>query len=116
MHEIEKIEKNMQILSDAIDKSYIDMAKGIIDLDRYQSVSNKLTIELKNNEKEKESLKIKLSELNNNERINNIDYMKMINKCLKLKKVDRRLLGSIIDKIFVSENNDIEIKYKIKLI
>lgn len=113
---INKLQKDIKITSDAIDTTYMDFAKGIIDMDRYKSVSNKFNIELSNSKKEIENLEKELSELNDKDKINNTDYMKIIEKCLKLNKMDRKLLASIIDKIYISENNDIEIVYKIKLI
>lgn len=113
--EIIKLDNLIESINKKIDACYNDKLEGNIALDMYKRTYNNLTLEIKkcNNNKE-EYIKV-LDSLENNNILNN-DYSKKVQEFLKMKNPSRSLITSLIDKIEIDEENNIDIYYKFKLI
>ena len=113
--EIIKLDNLIESINKKIDACYNDKLEGNITLDMYKRTYNNLTLEIKkcNNNKE-EYIKV-LDSLENNNILNN-DYSKKVQEFLKMKNPSRALITSLIDKIEIDEENNIDIYYKFKLI
>lgn len=102
-----KVEKNKRYL----EEMYFDKLSGIITVEMYQKFQKKILDETKYNNDLIEKFKIKEKVLLNNKSKN---YHNLIKEFLSFKKPSRSLLASVIDKITVDQNKNIEIYYKIK--
>ncbi|MEG1015443.1 MAG: recombinase family protein [Bacilli bacterium] len=94
--------------------SYMDKLSGLINEFMYKEISNKLYLEIKSSKniiKEllKKSKEIKSSKLNNRSNVKD-----SINKFLFIDKPSRILLSSIIDKVVIDNNKNVEIFYNIR--
>lgn len=114
--ELKKSSLTLNQTKHQIEEMYYDKLNGIIDVETYKNIYNKLintaeNIEMKINELKNKKTKIQEQDLNINE-----DYKKIIEKFLSLKKEDINIdmLASIIDKITIDKDKNIEVFYKIK--
>ena len=108
--------KNIESNTDYIHNTYMDKLKGIISLEMYQDVADKLSEEMATNKKIVEELENKKEQMTNTNLYTNKQHEEIIKDYLALKKPDRNLLANIIDKITIDEDRNIEIYYKIKVI
>lgn len=93
---------------------YNDKLEGIIDLDMYKRMCNRITEETITKQNEIKEIRTKIYNIKNNITDNNKKYDNVIKEYLSMKKPSVQLLSSVIDKIVVDENKNIEIYYKFK--
>lgn len=94
--------------------SYMDRLKGLITIQMYQDIADKLSMEISTNQKLITELETEKKDISDNKIYNDKEYQSIIKEYLSLKKPDRGLLANIIDKIILDENKNIEVYYKIK--
>ena len=110
-----KIQNSIKLQSTYIDSLYKDKLKGIIDEEMFKRQYNNLTIETLNLKKKASEIETKLYTLKNKvANKENTKYTTIINEYLSLKKPSKQLLASLIDKIIIDEEKNINICYKIK--
>ena len=112
-----KIEKSNNIIlnnNDAIKTIYKDRAKGIVDLDTYKQVYNDLIGEINDNKLLLEELEKNKKSLLNNKLYDEYNYQEKVEEYLSMKKPNKLLLASIIDKITIDKDKNVDIYYKIK--
>ena len=108
-HEIIKIDKDIKKISKKIETCYNDKLEKNITLDMFKKTYNNLTFEIKELKIKKEKL---LKENEPNKSINNNYYKKKIKEYLKMKNPSRAFIVSLIDRIEIDENNNIDIYYR----
>ncbi len=112
-----RINNANKIISDStqfIQNSYMDRLKGLITIEVYQGIAERLDKDIVTSKKIIEDLeKERRMYLNNT--IDEKDSKKLVKDYLSMKKVDRNLLANIIDNIYIDENKNIEIYFKFKL-
>lgn len=111
-NKIEIIKKDIKKIEDSIDKVYIDKVKGTIDNACYCRVTDKLKYEMINRISSLEKMQSELSSLENQKE--DISYKKKVEEYLSFEKPNRLLLANLIDKIYIHENNDVDIFFKIR--
>ena len=111
--ELNACKKNIETINNRKKKIYFDKIDEVITLDEYTEFSNKLMNDLiTENDKIKEIEKqITMFE---KKKPTDDDYTKIVKEYLKMRKPNKRLLASIIDKIIINEKKEITIVYKIK--
>ena len=114
--EIIKLDNLIESINKKIDACYNDKLEGNISLDMYKRTYNNLTLEIKKYQLEKEKYIKMLYDIDNNSLSNNKSFVKVVNDFLNMKNPSRTLITSLIDKIEIGENNNIDIYYKFKLI
>ena len=108
-----KLENNIKLNKDRILTTYMDKTKGIISEEIFLNAYNQLIETNENEKKELKDIENKL-ELLKTKKSSPTNYDNVIKEFLKLKKPSIQLLTSLIDKIYIDDNLNIEIKYKIK--
>ena len=109
-----KLENEVKLLNSRISDIYMDKINKVVSEEVFSNAYNKL---LENNEKNKDelvSIDNMINKLNNKNISVNDKYKKTIEEFLKLKRPSIQLLSSIIDKIVIDDEKNIEIIYKIK--
>lgn len=114
--EITKIENNINNLNKKIDACYNDKLDGNITLDMYKRAYNNFINEIQANEEKKENYKNELYNLENNNIRNDEYYTQKIQEFLDIKNPSRALITTLIDRIEIDEDKNIDIYYKFKLI
>lgn len=112
---LNKIKNSIDLQDTYIDKIYKDKLKGVIDEEMFLRQYNLLTQEKTKLKNDKHELELNLYQLEN--KINskeNEEYISVINEFLKLKKPSRELLSTLIDKITIDNDQNIEIQYNFK--
>lgn len=94
--------------------SYMDRLNGIITIEMYQDIADKLSNEISINQRLIAELKTEQQKLTTNKIRNDKEYKSIIQEFLSLEQPNRCMLASIIDKITIDKNRSIEIYYKIK--
>ena len=105
--ELEKMEKRYLEIDNLFIKVYDDYAKGILDGDRFNLVSQ-------NYSKEQAELKTKIKDIKYNmketskqeESINN--FVNIIEQCCEIKELNSVIVNTLIDKVIVSETKMID--------
>ena len=113
--ELAKVKNNISLQVTYIDSLYKDKLKGIIDEDLFKRQYNNLTIETINLKKKANEIETQLFLLKN--KVANKEsskYTSIINDYLSLKKPNKQLLSSLINKIVIDEEQNVNICYKIK--
>lgn len=107
-----KLKIEIEKAQDKDDNAYMDKINGLISFETYMNCHNKIIDEtVQNKNKLEENIKI-IEDLKNN--TINRDYENIVNEYLSLKRPNRKILSSIIDKIVLDENLNIEIYYRFK--
>ena len=109
-----ELEIQTELNSKKIDNIYKDKLDGIIDLEMYKRLSNEITentIAYKNEIKE---IEIKIYNIKNKIVDNSKKYDEVIKEYLSMKKPTVQLLSSIINKIVIDEEQNIDIYYKFR--
>lgn len=109
--QIESLEMTNNKLITNLDKSYMDMLKGIIDEEQYIRVSENIKTEISNNKKSIDNLK------NENSYSNKIDKKQMekyINEFLSLENTTRELIINLVEKIYIYQDKTIDIIFTFK--
>lgn len=111
---INKYKTEIETSSKKIEDVYMDKLNGKIDLDFFTRIYNKIITDT-------EELKIQLQELEqeydnllNEKETNLVDYQKKINEYLSFKKPSKKILISIIEKIEIDEDKNIDIHFRIR--
>ena len=105
--QIESLEMTNNKLITNLDKSYMDMLKGIIDEEQYVRVSESIKKEIENN---------KLSiDKNKNEQANSNKILeKHINEFLSLENPTRELIINLVEKIYIYQDKTTDIIFTFK--
>ncbi len=114
--EIFRLENNISILNRKIDVCYSDKLDGNITLEMYKRIYNNLTIEIDESNKKKQEYEKILYELENNKVIDDNYYSDKIKEFIDMKNPSRALISSLIEKIEIDEQRNINVYYKFKLI
>ena len=113
--QLAKTKNEIELQSTYVDRLYKDKLKGLIDEEMFKRQYNNLTNETINLKKKVNEIENKLlvlkTRVSNKE---NEEYTSIIEKYLSLKKPSKKLLSSLIDKIIIDEDKNINICYKIK--
>ena len=113
--QLAKVKKDISQQTIFIDRLYKDKLKGIIDEEMFKRQYNNLTTETYNLKKKANEIETKLFTLKNKvANKDNIRYTNIIKEYLKLKKPSKKLLSSLISKIEIDEEQNVNIFYKIK--
>ena len=83
-------------------------------METYKDVYNDLVRETNEQKSLIEELELNKKSLLNNKLYENYDYQKIVADYLSMKKPNKLLLASIIDRITMDKDKNIEIFYKIK--
>lgn len=97
-----------------MEQMYLDKLNKKVTDEIYQNVFQKLEKEINESEALIKSLELEQKSLLNNKLYDNDNYKEKIKTFLSFQKPDRKLLASIINKIEIDENKNIDIYYKIK--
>ena len=114
--EIFKLEQAINIANKKIDISYNDKLEGNITLEMYKRTYNNLTMEINDSKTKKLEFEKMLFDLENNQEINDTIYLDKIKKFLEIKNPSKALISSLIDRIEIDEEKNIDIYYKFKLL
>lgn len=114
--EILKLENANKVLNKKIDACYNDKLEGNITLDMYKRAYNNFTHEIKDNQNKINEYKKELYNLENNNDLDEKNFIKKINEFLELKNPSRNLIASLIDRIEITEDKTLNIYYKFKLV
>ena len=109
--QIEGLEITNNKLTKSLDKTYMNMLKGIIDEEQYVRVSESLKQEIENNRKNIDNLK------NENSESNKIDKKlidKYINEFLSLENLVRELIINLVEKIYIYQDKQVDIIFTFK--
>ncbi len=112
--EILKLEKSIESIRRKIDICYNDKLEENISLEMYKRTYDNLSLEIKEYENRKKEFEKIRSDLEKNEKNKEDYYMEKIKKFLKLKNPSRALLSTLIDRIEIDEEKNINIYYKFR--
>lgn len=113
--QLAKTKNEIELQSTYVDRLYKDKLKGLIDEEMFKRQYNNLTTETINLKTKANEIESKLFTLKNKmANKENAKYTSIIEKYLSLKKPSKKLLSSLIDKIIIDEDKNINICYKIK--
>lgn len=110
-----KVKNNINLQATYVDNIYRDKLKGIIDEEMFKRQYNNLIAETLNLKKRANEIETKIcimgKKVANNE---SVRYKEIIKEYLSFKKPSKQLLSSLIDKIEIDEEQNVNIYYKIK--
>lgn len=109
--QIESFELTNNKLIHSLDKTYIDMLKGIIDQEQYIRVSENIKKEIKNNKQNIDNLKNEKFEVH---KINTKQINEYINEFLSLDNPTRELIINLVEKIYIYQDKQIDIVFTFK--
>ena len=109
--QIESLEITNNKLTENLDKTYIDMLKGIIDEKQYLRISENIKTEIDNNKKNIDILRNESKEKN---KIDNKQIEKYINEFLSLDNPTRELIINLVDNIYIHQDKTIDIIFTFK--
>ncbi len=109
--QIESLEITNNKLITNLDKTYMDMLKGIIDEEQYIRVSESIKKEIKNNKLNIDNLKNKQINLN---RMDNKILEKYINAFLSIDNPTRELIINLVEKIYIYQDKTVDIIFTFK--
>ncbi len=107
--QIESLELTNKKVTENLDKTYIDMLKGILDESQYIRVSKTLKEEIENNKLKINNLK---KEQINSSKIDNTE--KYINDFLSLDNMTRELIINLVEKIYIYKDKKVDIVFTFK--
>ena len=108
---LKKIELEIKLINDNIDKMYVDKLSGKISEQIFERVLNKLTDDSKQKEQEDADIKEMQENAGMDEKDNVNDLIK---EFLKLEKPTPELMKVIINRIEVHQNKQVDIKFNFK--
>ena len=114
--EIFRLEQTIESTNRKIDVCYNDKLEGNITLEMYKRTYNNLTLEINELKRKKQEYEKVLYNLENNQEIDDNYYLDKIKEFLEMKNPSRALISSLIDRIEIDEEKNIDIYYKFKLI
>ena len=108
---LKKIETEIKLINDNIDKMYVDKLNGKISEEMYERLFNKLKSKIK--QKEEEYIGLKNEQENNlNNDIKNIE--KLVNDFLKLEKPTPEIMKVLINRIEIHQDKQVDIIFNFK--
>ena len=113
--EIFRLENNIGSANRKIDICYNDKLEGNITLEMYKRIYNNLTLEINEYKEKKKDYEKMLFDFENNQINNNNYYLDKIKEFLEMRNPSRALISSLIDRIEIDEEKNIDIYYKFKL-
>lgn len=105
--QIESLEMTNNKLITNLDKSYMDMLKGIIDEEQYVRVSESIKKEIENN-------KLSIDKIKNEQANSNKILEKHINEFLSLENPTRELIINLVEKIYIYQDKTTDIIFTFK--
>ena len=114
--EIFRLENSIESANKKIDICYNDKLDGNITLEMYKRTYNNLTVEINESKNKKKEYEKMLFDLENNQSSNDNYYLDKIKEFLEIKNPSRALISSLIDRIEIDEEKNIDIYYKFKLV
>lgn len=114
--EIFRLENNIENLNKKIDMCYNDKLDGNITLEMYKRIYDNLKLEIYESKKKKKRHEKILYNLENNKLVNDNCYLEKIKQFIEMKNPSRALISSLIDRIEIDEEKNIDIYYRFKLI
>jgi len=116
-NEISKLDIKINQITNHIDKSYVDKLEGLITLEMYNRNVLKFNEEIDNLKNRKKELIDKLNNMGSSDsNKEKEETLIKIKEFLSFEKPTRELLVNLIDRIEISEDKTVEIKYKFRLI
>ena len=113
--QLAKIKNDINNQTIFVDRLYKDKLKGLIDEEMFKRQYNNLTTETYNLKKKSNEIETKLFNIKSKTaNKDNTRYTGLIKEYLKLKKPSKKLLSSLISKIEIDEEQNVNICYKIK--
>ena len=109
--QIESLELANSKLISNLDKTYMNMLKGVIDEEQYIRVSENLKQEIEANKSNIDNLKNENSESN---KIDKKQMEKYIYEFLKLEKPTRNLIINLVERIYIYQDKTIDIIFTFK--
>lgn len=114
--QISSIDIKIRSTTNNIDKLYIDKLEGIISLDQYNRLKQKLNKEIEQLDNQKQNLINELGKIDRHERKRNKDdTLKQIKEFLSFDRPSTELLVNLIDKIEIHEDKTVEVNYKFRV-
>ena len=108
---LKKLESEMKLINDNIDKMYVDKLNGKISEEMYERLFNKLKGEIK--QKEEEYIGLKNEQENNSD--NDIENVKkLVNDFFKLEKPTPETMKVLINRIEVHQDKQVDIIFNFK--
>ena len=108
---LQKLETEIELINDNIDKMYVDKLNGKISEEMYERLFNKLKGEIK--QKEKEYIELKNEQENN--LYDNVEKIKkMVHDFLKLEKPTPEIMKVLINRIEVHQDKQVDIIFNFK--
>lgn len=111
---LKKLEAEVDFSTKKREDLYNDKLNGIIDLDMYKKMVNRITDETVTKQSEIKELYTKIYNMKNSIMNSKKKYDNFIKEYLDMKTPNIQLLSSIIDKIVIDEDRNIDIYYKFK--
>ena len=108
---LQKLETEIKLINDNIDKMYVDKLNGKISEEMYERLFNKLKGEIKQKEEEYIGLKNE-QENNSDDDIENIK--KLVNDFLKLEKPTPEVMKVFINRIEIHQDKQVDIIFNFK--
>ena len=112
-NDILKLDNKIELLKKKIDICYNDKLEGNITLEMYKRTYNNFMVDIKKIEKDKLNLQENLYNINDS-KSTTTNYEKQVNEFLNMSNPTRSLIASLIDKIEIDEEGNIDIYYKFK--
>ncbi|MDO5556913.1 MAG: recombinase family protein [Clostridia bacterium] len=109
--QIESLELTNNKLTQNLDKTYMDMLKGIIDEEQYLRISENLKQEIENNKLDIDNFQ---NEKINENTIDNKKIEKYIDEFLSLEKPTRELIINLVEKIYIYQDKKVDIIFTFK--
>ena len=111
---IKELEIEIELSSKKIDNIYKDRLDGVIDLEMYKRLSNEITENTISNKNEIKEIETKIYNIKNKIVDNSKKYDSIIKEYLSMKRPSVQLLSSIINKITIDEEQNVDIYYKFR--
>ncbi len=109
--QIESLEVANNKLINNIDKTYMDMLKGIIDEEQYMRISDSLKKEIEDNKSNIDNFKNEQIEKN---KIDKKQMEKYIDEFLEVENPTRELIINLVEKIYIYQNKTVDIIFTFK--
>ncbi len=109
--QIVSLEHTNKRLTENLDKTYMDMLKGIIEEEQYIRISENIKKEIANNKKSIDNLKKEQIDSN---KIDNKKIEKYSHQFLSLENPTRELIINLVDKIYIYQDKRIDILFTFK--
>ena len=111
---LKKLENEIEHSNQKKENLYNDKLEGIIDLEMYKKMSNRITEETLSKQNEIKEINKKIYNIKNNITDTSKQYDDIVKEYLSMKKPSIQVLASIISKIEIDENKNIDIYYKFR--